>query len=140
MELAEITTEDPQIGLPEPEELGSIDADLKLYSGDVAQLDDPFKIEQARRAESAAFDTDPRITNSEGASFDTHLGHHVFANSRGFAGEYRSSYCSMSTVPVAKEGSSMERDFWFSMARAYVGLEAPEKVGRIAAQRAVRRL
>ena len=31
-------------------------------------------------------DADPRIANSEGASFDTHTGRHVFANSRGFAG------------------------------------------------------
>ena len=39
-------------------------------------------------------------------------GRHVFANSRGFAGEYRTSYCSLSAVPVAREGESMERDYW----------------------------
>lgn len=34
----------------------------------------------------------------------------------------------------------MERDYWFSSARSFAGLEKPEDVGRIAAHRAVRRL
>src|SRR6185436_10297321 len=100
----------------------------------------PVKIDCARRAESAALEADSRIFNSEGASFDTHTGRHIFANSRGFAGEYRSSYCSLSTVPVARDGESMERDYWYTMARGFAGLEAPEQVGQTAARRALRRL
>lgn len=140
VELAEITTEDPHAGLPEPDEFGTIDSDLKLYSPGVAELDPGLKIDTAKRAESAALDFDPRIANSDGASFDNYVGRHVFANSRGFAGEYRSSYCSLSASPVAREGESMERDYWYTMARGYEGLEAPEYVGRTAAQRALRRL
>lgn len=68
------------------------------------------------------------------------MGRHIFANSRKFAAEYRSSYCSLSTSPVAREGESMERDYWYTMARGFSGLEAPEHVGRMAAQRALRRL
>jgi PmbA protein len=34
----------------------------------------------------------------------------------------------------------MERDYWYTMARGFSGLEAPEYVGRMAAQRALRRL
>ena len=140
IELADITTGDPHAGLPEPEELGSIPGDLQLYSPDIEGLETTLKIETARRAEEAALSTDPRIFNSEGASFDTHIGRHIFANSRGFSGEYRSSYCSVSTVPVAREGESMERDYWDSVARGFGGLEPPEQVGRTAAQRALRRL
>ena len=140
IELAEITTDDPHAGLPEADELGAIDTDLQLYCGDVAALDTAVKIECARRAEAAALATDPRITNSEGASFDSNLGHHVFANSRGFLGEYRLSYCGISTVPVARDGDSMERDYWFTLARRFAALESPEDVGRIAAQRTLRRL
>ena len=140
MELAEVTTEDPHAGLPEAEELGSIAGDLALFSDEVEGLETSCKIELARRAEEAALAADPRITNSEGASFDSHLGRHVFANSRGFAGAYRTSYCSLSTVPVAREGASMERDYWFSLARNYQALEAPEEIGQRAAARAVRRL
>lgn len=140
VELAEITTEDPHAGLPEPEELGSIDGDLQLYSDDIEQLQTEVKIETARRAEEAALSADPRIANSEGAGFDTHIGRHIFANSRGFAGEYRSSYCGFSCVPVAKDGESMERDYWESSARRFDRLESPEAVGRKAAERALRRL
>ena len=140
IELADITNEDPHAGLPEPGEMGSLPGDLKLFSTDVAELKTDFKIETAKRAEDAALSADPRIFNSEGASFDTHTGRHIFANSRGFAGEYRTSYCSLSAVPVAREGESMERDYWDSLARGFAGLEPPEQVGRMAAQRALRRL
>jgi PmbA protein len=140
IELADITTEDPFAGLPEPDEFGSLAGDLRLYSSDIESLPTPLKIDTAKRAEEAALSADPRISNSEGASFDTHTGRHVFANSRGFGGEYRTSYCSLSTVPVARDGESMERDFWYTMARDFDGLEPAEEVGRIAAQRALRRL
>ncbi|HYW45137.1 MAG TPA: metallopeptidase TldD-related protein [Bryobacteraceae bacterium] len=140
IELADITTEDPHAGLPEEGEFGSLTGDLGLYSADVEALETPFKIDLAKRAEAAAFSADPRITNSEGASFDNHVGRHIFANSRGFSGEYRSSYCSLSTVPVARDGESMERDYWYTMARGFGGLESPEDVGRTAAGRALRRL
>jgi PmbA protein len=140
IELAEVTTEDPHAGLPEPEDLGAIPGDLGLYSADVETLETPFRIDAAKRAEAAALDADPRISNSEGASFDSHVGRRIFANSLGFAGEYRSSYCSIAVVPVARDGESMERDYWHTMARGFAGLEAPEEVGRIAAHRALRRL
>ena len=140
MELAEVTTEDPHLGLPDPAELGSLDADLSLYCGDVAQMETPLKIDRAKQAEAAALDADPRIANSEGASCDTNVSRQVFANSLGFTGEYRSSSCSLSAVPVACEGESMERDYWFSLARGFAGLEKPADIGRIAAERAVRRL
>jgi PmbA protein len=140
IELADITTEDPHAGLPDPEEFGSVASDLELYSAGVAELDTGLKIETARRTECAALDFDPRIANSDGASFDNYVGRHIFANSRGFAGEYQSSYCSLSTSPVAKDGESMERDYWYTMSRSFDGLEAPELVGQTAARRALRRL
>jgi PmbA protein len=140
VELAEITTEDPHAGLPDPEEMGSIDGDLKLYSADLETLEPERKIASARCAEEAALAFDPRISNSEGASFSNHVGRHIFANSRGFAGEYRSSYCSLSVSPVAREGESMERDYWYTIDRGFAGLEPPEEVGRTAARRALRRL
>jgi len=140
VELAEITTEDPHAGLPEPEELGSLPGDLQLYSADVEGLETAVKVDLAKRAEEAALSFDPRISNSEGASFDTHLGRHIFANSRGFSGDYRSSYCALGVAPVARSGDSMERDSWDTLSRGFADLDAPESVGRTAAQRALRRL
>ncbi len=145
VDLAHVTTEDPHAGLPEPGELGSISVDLKLFSDEVAGLDAALKIDSAKRAEKAALSFDPRITNSEGGSFDSNIGGRVFANSRGFLGSYRSTYCSVSAVPVATYTNAageraMERDYWFTMARNFSGLESPESVGRTAAERVIRRL
>jgi PmbA protein len=140
IELADITTEDPHAGLPEEDELGSIEGDLGLFSLDIADLETSVKIGAAKRAEEAALATDPRIFNSEGGSFDNYAGRHVFANSRGFVGEYRASYCSIGVSPVAREGESMERDHWSHSARRFADLESPEYVGRTAAERALRRL
>ena len=140
LEIAKISTEDPHAGLPDASELGSIQGDLKLYSDDVDKLDTAYKIQQALEAEQAAFDTDARITNSEGASFDSGSSQRFFANSLGFADSYRSSSCSLTAVPVAQQGDSMERDYWHSVARSSAGLETPAEVGRRAAERAARRL
>jgi len=50
------------------------------------------------------------------------------------------SSCSLSTTPVARQGDSMERDYWFSSARSHAKLESPAAIGRRAAERTVRRL
>jgi len=138
--VADITSEDPYAGLPDASELGAISGDLELFSDDVNRIDTAARIGEALETEEAAFATDPRITNSEGASFGAYAGGRVFANSRGFVGSYRVSSCSLSTTPVAREGGSMERDFWFSAARSHSKLESPAAIGRRAAERTVRRL
>jgi PmbA protein len=140
LELAKITSVDPFGGLPEASELGKLEGDLKLYDDAIAKMTTEWKIDQAMRAEKAAFDFDPRIELSEGASFDSHLGRRIFANSRGFLAGYRTSSCGFSVVPVAKQDGLMERDYWHSSARNSARLESPESVGRIAAGRAIRRL
>ena len=135
-----ITSIDPFAGLPEPAELGKLEGDLRLYDEAIEHMPTEWKIDQAMRAEKAAFDFDPRIQLSEGASFDSHIGRRIFANSRGFLGGYRTSSCSLSVVPVAKQDGAMERDYWHTSARNSTRLESPESVGRIAAGRAIRRL
>ncbi len=140
LEIAAISSEDPHAGLPEPSELGSLTTDLALYSDDINTIDASRRIEQALETEEAALSADPRITNSNGASFDAVNGERVFANSRGFVGSYRVSTCALSTSPVAREGDSMERDYWFSYARSHAKLESPAAIGRRAAERTLRRL
>src|SRR5882757_3488624 len=141
LELAKITSEDPFAGIPEADQLGALTGDLDLYSADVYSLPGEERINYARRAEKAALDYDPRIKNSEGGSFDAATGHKVLANSHGFVGEYRRSYCSVAAVPIAQtETGGMQRDYWFSVARNLGRLDSPEEVGKIAAQRTLRRL
>ena len=140
LELLTITSEDPEAGLPEAQDLGQVNSELRLYDDAIARMDPEWKIAQAKRAEEVALDTDPRIANSEGASFDSYLGNRVFANSRGFVGSYRTSSCGLAVSPVAQQNGSMERDYWYSSSRAAAGLETPDYVGRQAAERALRRL
>ncbi len=138
--LLKITSEDPFAGLPDAEELGSIDGDLALYDPAIEAMLPEFKIEQATAAEAAALAFDPRIENSKGGSYESYLGTRVFANSLGFVGSYRTSSCGVAVQPVARENGSTERDYWHSSARAASKIESAESVGRKAAERALRRL
>ena len=139
--LAKVTEEDPFAGLPETAEFGSVEDDLHLYYDDVYSLSGPERIEWARRGEAAALAADPRITNSDGGSFDAATGRKAMANSRGFAGGYRSSYAGVSVAPLAMDANgAMQRDGWWSGARRLNDLESPESIGKEAARRTLRRL
>ena len=139
--LAKITSVDPFAGLPEPEAFGKLEGDLALSFDDVYALSGEERIALARRAEAAALSADTRIQNSDGGSFDAGTGHKVLANSRGFAGEYRRSHCSISAVPIAQDATGgMQRDYWYSSARTLKLLDSPESIGKEAARRTLRRL
>ena len=139
--MAKVTEEDPFSGLPEKGEFGSLHDDLHLYDENVYSLPGPERIEWARRAEAAALGADPRITNSDGGSFDAATGRKVLANSRGFHGSYRSSYAGISAAPLAVDvDGSMQRDGWWSSARRLTDIESPESIGKEAARRTLRRL
>src|SRR6185295_14278057 len=129
-----ITTPDPHAGLPDQADLVKFHGDLGLYDDSISRMETEWKIAQAMKGEEVALAADARITNSEGASFDSYIGSRVFANSLGFAGEYRTSSCGLSVVPVAKQNGSMERDYWQTAAREVARLESPEEVGRRAAE------
>ncbi len=139
--LAKVTAEDPLNGLPETGEFGAIEEDQHLYFDDVYSLPGSERIERARRCEAAAMAADPRITNSDGGSFDAATGRKVLANSRGFMGSYRTSYAGVSAAPLAvDENGAMQRDGWWSSARSFALVESPEAVGAEAARRTLRRL
>jgi PmbA protein len=141
MALAHVTEEDPFSGLPEASEFGTAPGDLHLYFDDVYSLSAEERIEWARRAEAAAMAADPRITNSDGGSFDAATGRKAMANSRGFVGSYRTSYAGVSAAPLATDANGkMQRDGWWSSARSFALLETPEAVGAEAARRTLRRL
>ena len=142
VELAKITSPDPFAGLPQREAFGSNDVDsLALYFNDVDAIPPAERIDIARRCEAAALATDARIQNSKGADFDASSSHRIMVNSRGFSGEYRRSYCGFSATPIAQDSTgAMQSGYWYSSARTAKLLDRPEAVGRIAAERALRRL
>jgi PmbA protein len=139
--LAHVTEDDPFAGLPDAGEFGTVQDNLHLYYDDVYSLGGAERIEWARRAEAAAMSADPRITNSDGGSFDAATGRKALANSRGFVGSYRTSYAGVAAAPLAKDADGkMQRDGWWSGARRLSDVESPESVGQEAARRTLRRL
>ncbi len=138
--LAKITAEDPCAGLPDPEELITRVPELDLEDTSGGEPTPEDKIEIARKCEAAALETDPRITNSEGAEYSDRRARYAYATSHGFARGYATTSFSISVSPVAAQNGDMQRDYWYSTARKRAALEDPASVGRTAAQRTVRRL
>ncbi|HEY5626772.1 MAG TPA: metallopeptidase TldD-related protein [Nitrospira sp.] len=138
--LAKAVVEDQVSGLPEADRMAQEQPDLDLY--DETTLNTDMQIDLAKRAEAAAMSSDERITNSEGADFDSSSGRVVLSNSHGFTGSYRSSSYSLSVSPIATDPSTgaMQRDGWYAVQRKFRKLDAPEAVGAEAARRAIRRL
>lgn len=138
LNIARFTAIDDCAGLPEPEMLATEFPDLDLYYP--WSLDVDGAIELANRCEQAAFDADKRIKNSEGASVNVHESQFVYANSLGFIGGFPTSRHSISCSVIAGKNNAMQRDYWYGEARDPADLLAAEMVGRIAAERTVRRL
>jgi len=138
LNIARFTASDDCAGLPEAELLATEFPDFDLYHPWL--LDVEGAIELANRCEQAAFDTDKRIKNSEGASVNVHESQFVYANSLGFIGGYPTSRHSISCSVIAGKNAAMQRDYWYSEARDPADMLAAETVGRITAERTVRRL
>lgn len=138
--LASAVVADEVSGLPDASALAKDLPDLDLYDPMVLSTD--AQIELAKRAEASALAMDPRITNSEGADFNSASGRVVLGNSHGFLGDYRSSTFSVSVSPVATDPGSggMQRESWYAVQRKYAKLDSPESVGQEAARRTIRRL
>ncbi len=138
--LAKVTAEDPHAGLPDPAELIGRAPDLDLEDTGGDELTPERKIELARACEAAALESDPRITNSEGAEYHDRRTRYAYATSHGFAQGYATTSFGVSVSPVAAQNGEMQRDYWYSTARKRARVEAPAAVGRVAARRALRRL
>jgi PmbA protein len=136
--MARATGEDAAAGLPD-ETVPAEDVDLGLHDPSVTAVPVTERIERARRAEAAALAV-PGITNSQGSAYGSGEGSIVLANTNGFIGGYRTSSVSQSVTPQAQHDGSMERDYWYTTGRGVSDLLAPEEVGRIAAERTLRRL
>ena len=136
--IARYTSEDPFSGPAEARQMPDAVPDLELYHP--GSLEPEYAIELAMRCEQAAFDADPRITNSDGANFSSHEAVRVYGNSHGFIAGYPSTRHSISCVMLATENDDMQRDYSYSVSRQADRLWLPERVGKHAAQRTLNRL
>ncbi|SEP24260.1 metalloprotease PmbA [Nitrosovibrio sp. Nv6] len=138
LSIAGHTAADDCAGLADADLLAREFPDLDLYF----PWDLPVEraIELAQSCEAAAFAVDKRITNSEGASVSLSESQFVYANSLGFMGGYPGSRHSISCAVIASEDDTMQRDYWYSVARDAADLEQADSVGRKAGARSVARL
>lgn len=137
-DIARYTAEDPYAGLAPAERMATRFPDLDLCHP--WKLGPEEAIELATRCEAAARDADARIVNSEGASVDTGHGLSVYANTHGFTGVREGTRHDVACVVVAGDANGMQRDYWYSTARAAGDLEDVAVIGREAARRALARL
>lgn len=136
--IARFTAEDDCAGLPDADMLEKNPQDLKLFHPWLVTAEEAIAL--ACRIEAAAFETDKRISNCDGASVHAQQSHFVSANSRGFSGGYAFSRHTLSVAPIAGKGAGMQRDDWYSSHRNAKQLASPEAIGRYAAERALARL
>ncbi|GAA5218866.1 metalloprotease PmbA [Corallincola platygyrae] len=138
VDIAKHTSEDPCNGPADPLWLATDVPDLDLYHPQ--PLDVEQAIDIATEAESVALAYDPRITNSDGATFGSHNGIRVYGNSHGFLHGYKSSRHSLSCVVIGSEGEQMQRDYGYSVARDPADVWSAQRVGEEAARKTVERL
>jgi PmbA protein len=136
--IARYTAQDAAAGLADPDRLARDVPDLDLYHPWDLSVDDAILL--GREAEAAALAVDRRHTNTEGSTVACNEGEFVYANSLGFAGGYRSSRHHIDCSVIGEDAAGMQRDYWYTAARAPSDLEPAATVGRIAGERTARRL
>ncbi|MGZ8163902.1 MAG: metalloprotease PmbA [Methylobacter sp.] len=136
--IARYTSADEYAGLPEKDLLATEFPDLELHHPWDISADEAIAL--AIECEDAARTFHPEISNSEGASINTYQGIRVMGNTLGFLHGYASTRHSLSCSVLAQRGDSMQRDYWYSVARDALNLEPAVEVGKKSAQRALRRL
>ena len=136
--IARKTAVDDCAGPPEPAELAQAPRDLDLHHPWNLSTEEAIRI--ARRSERAAFALSPMIRNSEGATVSCQQSQFIAGNSAGFLDGYSSSRHYLSCAVIAGEDDAMQRDDWYSSARASADLARPEAIGDYAGRRALARL
>lgn len=137
MAMAKVAPEDPYAGLADPSQIGGEAVEIEMF--DPTEPSAETLVERARIAEEAARAVDG-VTNSEGAEAGWGVTEVMVAATNGFSGHYRRSSFSIVASVLAGEGQKMERDYEYTAKVFDADLDDPAEVGRVAGERAVRRL
>tara|TARA_Y100001936_G_scaffold249272_1_gene299197 strand:- start:27003 stop:28346 length:1344 start_codon:yes stop_codon:yes gene_type:complete len=138
LSIAKHTAEDNYAGLAEPNFLAKKFPDLDLYHPWSLSIDEAIQL--AKMCEENAFSVDKRVTNSEGAGISLSESQFIYANSSGFIAGYPTSRHSISCAVIASQNDTMQRDYWYSVARDADDLESASHVGKRAGMRSTARL
>jgi PmbA protein len=139
--LSRLAEPDPLAALPDREDMARTIPDLDLWDESVLSVDVAEAMRWTKAGEKAALGSDPRVTNSEGASFGRGIGATAFASSAGFSGAYRGSHVSFVVEPVCDDKDGKKRNgYHYTSSRFIAGLQAAEEVGIEAARRTLAKL
>jgi PmbA protein len=142
VDLASVSEPDEHAGLPDRADLAAgTPPELQLYDERIETVTTEELRDAALRCEQAAFDFDPRVTNSGGTEMSIARSRVALANSLGFGGSYPSTSAMLVCEAICDDAGGKKRnDYWFTFERALHRLQPPEEVGRRAAAGAVARL
>jgi PmbA protein len=136
---ARLLPEDPWAGLAPPDQLAAAGGpELDLVDGGAEPSIEALR-RAAEEAENAARAV-PGITNSDGAPASWSSTAVTLAATNGFHGGFRRTRHGLGATVLAGSGTGMQRDYEYRQATHHADLPAPEAIGRVAGERAVRRL
>ena len=136
VETTKNTPEDEFNSLPDKDLMAKEVKDLNLY--DDTHMNNDKKIEYLKQLENFASE-DKRVVNTE-SSFSQDKSNFILASSKGFSGGYKTSSFTASSVVVAKNEKSMERDYEYTRKCHLKDIKNAEDLGRIAADQTIRKL
>ena len=136
IETTKNTPEDEFNSLPDKDLLAKEVKDLDLY--DDTHIKNEDKIEYLTKLEIAA-SSNKKIVNTE-SSFTEDKSNFVLANSDGFCKGYKDSSFVASSVTVAKDEKSMERDYEYTSKCHLKDIKDAEILGKLAAEQTIRKL
>lgn len=136
--IAGFSSIDEYAGLPDKEMLATEFPELdRNHPWDI---DAESAIDLAVECEDAARSYHAEISNSEGATVNSHQGISVLGNSLGFLQGYQSTRHSISCSVLGERDGNMQRDYWYSVSRNADKLESAQDIGIKAAERTIKRL
>ena len=136
IETTKNTPEDKFNALPDKDLLAQKVKELNLY--DDTHIGNDDKIKFLSTLESSA-SSDKKIVNTE-SSFTEDKSNFILANSDGFCKGFKTSSFVASSVAVAKDDYSMERDYEYTLKCHLNDIKSAEELGKVAAERTIRKL
>ncbi len=136
VETTKNTPEDEFNSLPDKDLLAKETKSLNLY--DDTHIKNDIKIEYLTRLEASA-SKEKKIINTE-SSFTEDKSNFILANSDGFCEGYKTSSFTASSVTVAKDDISMERDYEYTSKCHLQDIRDAEELGKISAEQTIKKL
>ena len=136
VETTKNTPEDEFNSLPDKDLLAKETKNLNLY--DDTHIKNDIKIEYLTRLEAEA-SKEKKIINTE-SSFTEDKSNFILANSDGFCKGYKTSSFTASSVTVAKDDKSMERDYEYTSKCHLKDIMNAEELGKISSEQTIKKL